>query len=85
MMLTLTKEGEFAVYDSSSMVVLEVSSLEELYEEMQKYDVDFVSPTLLQKGGKLKDKLTQQILNEFRLQRLKIMIAVSIYGDTIEA
>lgn len=74
MMLTINNNGKLAVYSTGSYTQLEIDSIHGLFDAMQDYDVDFISPTLLHPHQHTDDKTTLEILKQFQLVRLQTIL-----------
>jgi hypothetical protein len=85
MMLTINDSGKLAVFSTGSYTQLEVDNVYALYDVMQDYDVDFISPTLVQPQDHTKDETLLAILRQFRLAHLQTIMAHKLLKEVPQA
>lgn len=85
MMLTINEGGKLAVFSTGSYAQLEVDSLYALYDAMEDYDVDFISPTLVQPQLHTDDVALINIIKQFQLVRLQTVLALKLMKEVPKA
>ena len=85
MMLTISKRGELVIESNYQKLPLSINSLEDIHEAMEKYQVDFISPSLDRIDLYVSDKHLATILNQFNYQRLQFKLANIIFKKPLLA
>ena len=85
MMLTIDEGGKLAVFSTGSYAQLEIDSLYELYDAMQEYDVDFISPTLVQPQLHTSDAALISIIKQSQLVRRQTVLAIKLMKEVPKA
>ena len=85
MMLTINDSGKLAVFSTGSYAQLEVDNLYSLYDAMNDYDVDFISPTLVTPEKYTKDNDVLRIVRAFQLVRLQTVLALKLLKEVPQA
>jgi hypothetical protein len=84
MMLTIDN-GKLVVFSTGSYTQLDVDNLYDLYDAMQDYDVDFISPTMVSPHLHTDDKTLINLVRQFQLVRLQTVIALKLLRQTPQA